>query len=61
MSNLTIKGIRVTVGQDEEYFIATRYGTSNNYKPLSLHRNKVELLKQIANLLNVEVEIKIKN
>ena len=59
MSDLPIKGIRVTIDQElNEYFLATRHGASNTYKPLSLHRNKIELLKHIANLLNIEVEIK---
>jgi hypothetical protein len=62
MSTLPLKGIRVTIDPvNKEFFLATKHGACNGYKPVSLYRDKLDLIKHVAKLLDLEVEIKNKS
>lgn len=57
MSNkYELKGIRVNIDNDQ-YFVYKKEGSTASFKPVSMHYNKLDTLKQIATLLNLNVHI----
>lgn len=57
MSNaLELKGLRVNINNDQ-YFVYKKEGRTTAFKPVSMHHNKLDALKQIAKFLNLNVHI----
>lgn len=51
-----LKGIRVNIDNDQ-YFVYKKEGKTTAFKPISMHHNKIDALKQVAKLLNLNVHI----
>lgn len=57
MSNaLELKGLRINIDSGQ-YFVYKKEGSTTSFKPVSMHHNKLDALKQIAKLLNLNVHI----
>lgn len=55
-SKYELKGIRVNIDGDQ-YFVYKKEGSTTSFKPISMHHNKIDALKQVAKLLNLNVHI----
>lgn len=57
MSNtFELKGLRINIDSGQ-YFVYKKEGRTTAFKPVSMHHNKLDALKQIATLLNLNVHI----
>lgn len=56
MSTQTVKAIKIEVVEGD-FYISTKHGNNHGYKPNSLMRDPVSVLKQMAQLLKADVII----